>query len=35
MERVTLIPANEADWLAMREQDVTSTEVAALFGASP
>lgn len=35
MERVTLTPANEADWLAMREQDVTSTESAALFTASP
>ncbi|CAH0532167.1 RecB-like endonuclease [Ralstonia phage UAM5] len=35
IERVTLTPANEADWLAMRAQDLTSTEVAALFGVSP
>ncbi len=30
-----LHPKDEADWLAMRRQDVTSTEVAALFGCSP
>lgn len=30
-ERVFLTPENEADWLSMREVDVTSTEVAALF----
>lgn len=30
-----ITPANEADWLAMRKQDVTSTESAALFGMSP
>lgn len=35
MERITITPANEADWLAMREHDVTSTEAAALFGCSP
>lgn len=35
MEREILIPENEADWLAMREQNINSTEVAALFGASP
>jgi putative phage-type endonuclease len=28
-------PANEAAWLKMREHDITSTEAAALFGASP
>lgn len=31
MERLTLTPASEADWLAMRAQDLTSTEIAALF----
>ncbi|KDR25932.1 YqaJ viral recombinase family protein [Caballeronia zhejiangensis] len=35
LNRVVLKPANEADWLAMREQDLTSTETAALFGCSP
>lgn len=35
MNRVILTPANEAEWLAMRELDVTSTESSALFGASP
>lgn len=33
--RVAITPANEADWLAMREKDLTSTEASALFGASP
>ena len=33
MDRVILTPANEADWLAMRKQDVTSTEAAGLFDA--
>lgn len=33
--RVTITPANEQDWLAMRKMDVTSTESAALFGMSP
>lgn len=33
--REVLTPASEAEWLAMREQDLTSTEAAALFGASP
>ena len=28
-------PVNKNDWLALRRQDVTSTEVPALFGASP
>lgn len=32
---ITITPSNEADWLAMRKQDVTSTESAALFGMSP
>lgn len=31
----TIVPENEAEWLALRRQDVTSTEVAALFGCSP
>ena len=30
-----LTPKSHADWLAMRAADVTSTEVAALFGDSP
>lgn len=30
-ERISLTPANEAEWLGMREQDLTSTEIAALF----
>ena len=33
--RETLIPASHEDWLAMRRNDVTSTETAALFGLSP
>lgn len=28
-------PSDEAHWLSLRKQDVTSTEVAALFGISP
>jgi len=35
MTTLTITPANEADWLAMRKQDVTSTESAALFSMSP
>lgn len=31
----TLHPKDEQDWLNMRKQDVTSTEVAALFGCNP
>lgn len=30
-----LQPKDEQDWLTMRKQDVTSTEVAALFGCNP
>lgn len=30
-----ITPASKTDWLALRRQDVTSTEVSALFGASP
>lgn len=35
MSTVTLTPADRAAWLALRMQDVTSTESAALFGMSP
>ena len=35
LTRQILTPANEAEWLKMREQDITSTEAAALFGVSP
>lgn len=31
----TLIPENEAQWLQWRTQDITSTDVSALFGLSP
>lgn len=31
-QRILIHPANESDWLAMRHQDVTSTEIAALYG---
>lgn len=31
----TIIPRDEKHWLELRKQDVTSTEVAALFGISP
>lgn len=33
--RITLTPTSEAEWLTWRNEDLTSTEVAALFGASP
>lgn len=35
MNRQTIVPASEADWLALRDKDLTSTEAAALFGCSP
>jgi putative phage-type endonuclease len=35
MSTQIITPKNEADWLAMRKQDITSTESAALFGMSP
>lgn len=35
MNRETITCQNEAEWLALRAQDVTSTECAALFGCSP
>lgn len=34
-ERVTFNPASEAEWLSLRHMDVTSTQVPALFNASP
>jgi putative phage-type endonuclease len=30
-----ITPENEAEWIALRKQDITSTEVSALFGLSP
>jgi predicted phage-related endonuclease len=33
MNRETIVHATEAEWLAARKQDITSTEAAALFGA--
>lgn len=35
MDMEVIVPMTEADWLSARAQDVTSTEVAAIFGASP
>ena len=35
MNRITIHPETEADWLALRAQDLTSTDVPALFGLSP
>lgn len=35
MKRETIIPLNEQDWLRMRCFDLTSTDIAALFGCSP
>lgn len=35
MERPLITPADEAEWLQLRTQDLTSTDVAALFGLSP
>ena len=35
MKREFITPTNEAHWHAMRAQDLTSTDVAALFGLSP
>jgi putative phage-type endonuclease len=33
--RETITPTDEAHWLQMRTQDLTSTDIAALFGLSP
>jgi putative phage-type endonuclease len=35
MNRQLITPADEAEWLQLRTQDLTSTDVAALFGLSP
>lgn len=35
MNRELITPADEAHWHAMRAQDLTSTDIAALFGLSP
>lgn len=35
MNRLTFRPESEADWLALRIQDLTSTDIPALFGLSP
>jgi predicted phage-related endonuclease len=35
MDRETIIPKDEADWLRLRTLDITSTDVAALFDISP
>lgn len=35
METIYIAPKDEQEWLALRTQDITSTEVAALFGYSP
>lgn len=35
MNRETIIPKDEQEWLALRTKDITSTDVAALFGISP
>lgn len=35
LTRETLVPVSEAQWLDWRRQDLTSTEAAALFAASP
>ena len=35
MARITIQPKNEADWLALRLDDITSTKAPALFGLSP
>ena len=35
MNRITIAPESEQHWLDLRTQDLTSTDVAALFGLSP
>lgn len=35
MQRVSITPDNDEHWLALRCQDLTSTDMAALFGLSP
>ncbi len=35
MERITIVPENEESWLKLRTEDLTSTDMSALFGISP
>lgn len=35
MEREVITPASEDDWLALRVNDLTSTDIAGIFGLSP
>lgn len=35
MNRETIAPKDEAEWLSLRTEDITSTEISALFGLSP
>ena len=35
MKRQNILPENREEWLSLRNQDVTSTDVSALFGLSP
>lgn len=35
MKRTSILPTDKDAWLALRGQDITSTDVAALFGLSP
>ena len=35
MERTNILPTDKEAWLALRGQDITSTDVSALFGLSP
>lgn len=35
MNTVSIIPENKEHWLSLRMQDITSTEISALFGLSP
>lgn len=35
MNRETIFPKNEQEWLTLRTKDITSTDIAALFGISP
>ncbi len=35
MKSISIIPKDEAHWLELRKQDLTSTEISALFGISP
>ena len=34
-DREIIVPKDEAEWLSLRTKDITSTEIAALFGISP